>query len=275
MAIYHFHAKLISRSRNESSLAASAYNTASRFTDRAKNKVFNYQRKKGVIFSEILAPPNVPDWVKNREELWNTVEQAEKRRDAQVARAIIVALPKNLSLLQQKTLLREFLQKIFVDEGMIVDFSIHHDNQNNPHAHILLTTRKLERGLFTQKVRKWNTPDVLVKWRESWSKAVNQYLQDADLNERVDHRSYLAQGIKQKPTQHLGKANFYAHKFRKAEYDRYLNNVKVRRVNGFLKTENNTVDLIGRFGMRGQGIVPLTPIEVKDVEQEALTFRKL
>ena len=94
----------------------------------------------------------------DRQRLWNQVEAAEHRKDAQVAREVEVGLPIELSKNEQVELLRDFVKREFVSRGMVADFSLHLDNPENPHAHILLTTRDLTSEGFGQKNRGWNRP---------------------------------------------------------------------------------------------------------------------
>src|ERR1700674_578193 len=111
MAIYHFTAKVISRSKGRSAVAAAAYRSASQIHDFRQDLNFDYADKPDVIHSEILAPDGAPEWVHNRELLWNTVEAGEKRRDAQVAREVEFALPEELSQIEAIALAREFVQR--------------------------------------------------------------------------------------------------------------------------------------------------------------------
>jgi len=60
--------------------------------------------------SEILAPQGAPEWVYDRNELWNAVEAAERRKDAQLAREIEIGLPIELTREQQIDVVREFAQ---------------------------------------------------------------------------------------------------------------------------------------------------------------------
>ncbi|WP_341751249.1 MULTISPECIES: MobA/MobL family protein [unclassified Candidatus Tisiphia] len=47
-----------------------------------------YSKKKGVVFSKIYAPENAPNWVYDREELWNRVTSREQKKDGQLAEII-------------------------------------------------------------------------------------------------------------------------------------------------------------------------------------------
>lgn len=197
MAIYHLSAKVISRAGGRSSVAAAAYRTAGRLRDDRQGLEHDYSRKGGVVHSEIMAPENAPDWMRDRDQLWNAVEAVEKRRDAQLAREIEVALPRELDRGERLELLRGFVQREFVDRGMIADVAIHEgkarDGHGQPHAHIMLTMRELTGEGFGQKDRSWNAPDLLLGWRGAWARDANTALERAGRSERIDHRSLDAQ----------------------------------------------------------------------------------
>jgi len=193
VAIYHLSAKVISRAGGRSSVAAAAYRVAGRLRDERQGVEHDYSRKGGVVHSEIIAPKNAPDWMRDRDQLWNAVEAVEKRRDAQLAREIEVALPRELDRGERLELLRGFVQREFVDRGMIADVAIHEgkarDGQSQPHAHVMLTMRELTGERFGKKDRSWNAPDLLMGWREAWARDANTALERAGRSERIDHRS--------------------------------------------------------------------------------------
>lgn len=197
MAIYHLSAKVISRAGGRSSVAAAAYRTAGRLRDDRQGLEHDYSRKGGVVHSEIMTPENAPDWMRDRDQLWNAVEAVEKRRDAQLAREIEVALPRELDRGERLELLRGFVQREFVDRGMIADVAVHEgkarDGHGQPHAHVMLTMRELTGEGFGKKDRSWNAPDLLVGWREAWARDANNALERAGRSERIDHRSLDAQ----------------------------------------------------------------------------------
>jgi hypothetical protein len=197
MAIYHFDASVISRSKGRSATAASAYRTAEVIKDHRTGEVHDYTRKGGVLHTEIIAPDHAPAWVHDRSALWNAVEDAERRKDAQVAREVRVALPSELTTEQNADLVRAFVQEQFVAQGMIADVAIHapgrEGDQRNHHAHIMLTTREIGPEGFGAKNRDWNAKELLVDWRGSWAEHVNDTLERCDIHERVDHRTLVAQ----------------------------------------------------------------------------------
>jgi hypothetical protein len=203
MAIYHLRATMISRSQGRSATAASAYRVAERIEDRRTGLTFDYAARGGVDHTEILAPDHAPDWVHDRSELWNRVEESETRKNSQVAREVRVALPDELTHAQRLELVREFVRSQFVDRGMVADIALHapgrEGDERNHHAHILLTTRELDAegsvpgGGFTTKNRDWNKVEVLEGWREAWARDSNAALERAGLEDRVDHRTLVAQ----------------------------------------------------------------------------------
>ena len=155
MAIYHMEAKVVSRGSGRSAVAASAYMSCSRMYNDYDGIQHDYTRKHGLIYQEVMLPPMAPpDW-KDREQLWNAVEAAEKTKDSRLAREFVVALPIELDTDSNISLLRDFIQKNFVDLGMCADFAIHDTDGHNPHAHILLTVRPLnENGTWQYKTEK-------------------------------------------------------------------------------------------------------------------------
>ena len=197
MAIYHLRASVISRSQGRSATAAIAYRSAERIADRRTGLVFDYAAKAGVEHTEILAPADAPDWVRDRSELWNRVEEAERRKDSQVAREVRVALPSELSHDERVELVRAFAREQFVDRGMVADVALHapgrEGDERNHHAHILLTTRALDAEGFGAKERDWNKVEVLEGWREAWARESNAALERCGALERVDHRTLVAQ----------------------------------------------------------------------------------
>jgi len=110
MAIYHFSAKVISRANGSSALASAAYRSASRLYDQRLDRGHDFTNKSGVIHSEVMTPEGAPEEFRERESLWNEVEAAEKRKDAQLAREVEFAIPRELTKEQGIELVRDFVQ---------------------------------------------------------------------------------------------------------------------------------------------------------------------
>lgn len=191
-----------------STLAKASYRSGDRLVDHQMGATFDYTTKEGVSYTTILAPDNAPAWMTQRQSLWNGVEAAETRKDAQLARDIVAALPRGLCLEKQIDLVEEFVEQAFVSQGMVADIAIHNkqasDGQDNPHVHIMLTTRHIMPEGFGKKNREWNQRKLIDAWREAYQHLCNRYLEEADSTQRVSLASYEARGVNRIPTEHLG-----------------------------------------------------------------------
>jgi Ti-type conjugative transfer relaxase TraA len=210
MAIYHFSAKVISRAAGSSALAAAAYRSASRLHDARLGRSHDFTSKAGVIHSEVLLPEGASEHLRDRAALWNAVEAAELRKDAQLAREIEFALPRELSPEMGISLARDFVDREFVGLGMCADLNVHWDigadGEPKPHAHAMLSMREVGPDGFGAKVREWNRTGLLQHWRERWADHVNERLAALDIDARIDHRSLEAQGIELEPQHKIGPA---------------------------------------------------------------------
>ena len=119
MTQYRFSAQVIKRSDGRSAVAAAAYRAGERLVDERLEMPFDYSHRAGVEHTEIMLPYDADRGLTNRSVLWNQVEAAEKRSDAQVAREVQLSLPHELSFDQRRELVRDFVQTAFVDRGMV------------------------------------------------------------------------------------------------------------------------------------------------------------
>ncbi len=210
MAIYHFSAKVISRANGCSAVAAAAYRSASRLDDDRIARAHDFTNKAGVIHSEILAPRQTPERWLDRATLWNEVEANEKRKDAQLAREVEFSIPREMTRADGVELARSFVQRTFVDKGMVADLNVHWDTAKDgtpkPHAHVMLTMREARPGSFGAKVRDWNSVELLSEWRQAWADHANEHLARLDIDARIDHRSLEDQGIELEPQDKIGPA---------------------------------------------------------------------
>ena len=157
MAIYHLEAKVVSRGKGRSAVAASAYLSCSKILNDYDGVQHDYTRKKGLVWQEVFLPEHAPAEWQDRSVLWNAVEESEKTKDSRLAREFVVALPIELNKSEWQKLLTEFIQEQFVSDGMCADVAIHdpHPPGHNPHAHIMLTVRPLdEQGKWQYKTEK-------------------------------------------------------------------------------------------------------------------------
>ena len=210
MAIYHFSAKVISRANGSSAVASAAYRSASELHDERLGRTHDFSNKAGVAHSEVLLPEGGPDRLSDRATLWNEVEAGEKRKDAQLAREVEFAIPREMNQAQGVELARDFVETQFVKRGMVADLNVHwdmgKDGQPKPHAHVMLSMREVGPDGFGKKVREWNGTELLKHWREAWESHVNERLAELDIDARIDHRTLVAQGIDLEPQHKIGPA---------------------------------------------------------------------
>lgn len=217
MAIYHCSIKPVGRRGGRSVTAAAAYRAGVRITDDRTGEVHDYTRKHGVEYAELVFPSGVN---MTREQLWNTAERSEKRKDARVAREFELALPAELKQEQRKELATDFAKSLVDKYGVAADVAIHtpsrNGDQRNHHAHILITTRQVSsQGMMDKTdleredkaLRAHGKPsgrEQIEVLRAEWATMCNAALNRAGQNVQVDHRSLKAQGITRMPTVHLG-----------------------------------------------------------------------
>lgn len=195
---------MIKRSEGRSAIACAAYRSGELLVDHSTGEAHDYSRRRDDIASWIQTPEQVPEWARNRSKLWNEVERSERRSNSQVAREVQLALPKELGREQQDELLRSYVQEHFAGRGMVADVNIHRGDHQNPHAHIMLTTRELEGDGFGAKNRDWNHTRTLQSWREGWERHANRELERSGSAGRISCRSYEERGITRQPTRHEG-----------------------------------------------------------------------
>jgi ATP-dependent exoDNAse (exonuclease V) alpha subunit len=220
MAIYHNHKSSVQRSKGQNAVASAAYISRSKLVYNVMDKetgviteeIYDYSDKAGLVYSKIYTPGINEGWVLDREKLWNKAEEVEVKGNARSAYKIILALSKEFTEEQQIDVVddyADFLNK----QGIIADINIHYDRENNPHAHIQMTTRELlqsENGelVFGKKIREWQTIPFLRLQREEWGNIVNQHLEFHGHLDRISHLSHKARGIDLIPGVHQGPANY-------------------------------------------------------------------
>ncbi len=208
MAIYHLHVKVIGRKSGSSAVASAAYRSGSRLRDERLDRSHDFSGKRGVVHSEVMLPEHALEAWSDRERLWNDVEACEVRKDAQLAREVEFAIPREMSERQGSELARDFVRGEFVNRGMIADLNVHwdmaEDGMPKPHAHVMLTMRAVDENGFGQKVRDWNRTEMVERWRERWAELANERLAELDIDARIDHRSLEAQGIALEPQSQIG-----------------------------------------------------------------------
>ena len=142
MPSYHLCCKVISRGQGRSATAAAAYRAAERIYDRRTGLEHDYERKRGVVRSEVLLPRDAPERWLDHGELWNAVEAAETRSNSRLSREFELALPRELCRDEQFELARGWAERELVSRGMCADVCMHDRGDGNPHAHIMCATRE-------------------------------------------------------------------------------------------------------------------------------------
>ncbi|MGM1023739.1 MAG: MobQ family relaxase [Bacillota bacterium] len=217
MGYFYFSSQILNRA-NHSAVAAAAYRSGEKLHSERDGLIKDYGKRAVAPECYILKPKNAPEWVADRERLWNEVEKIEKQKNAQMVREIRLALPNELSNEEQKELLISFCKENFSDQGMVADISIHRDKPKNPHAHIMLTMRPFNPdGTWGNKRKKidqevngvmkkvsvhltdWNTKETLVQWRKDYADKINEKLKEKGIEDYVSHESYAKQGLDRQP----------------------------------------------------------------------------
>lgn len=251
MALFSMRMQVIKRSAGRSAVAAAAYRSAEKLHDDRQGITHDYSRKTGVERGEILLPEGAPAWVHGmgREGLWNAVEAAEKRKDAQTARELRIMIPRELPPEDRITVVRDFVRRSFVARGMVADVTWHNktatDGREQPHAHVMLTMRPLTPDGFGPKSRhdwvpdpdgrmhldgrpvmvesnadSWNSNLYYETCREQWEGIANAALARAGSAERIDRRSLLERGLARLPEPALRLA-FYLKELRGSLRERF------------------------------------------------------
>lgn len=218
MALYSLSTKTISRKAGRSAVAAAAYRSGAELVDERTGVVHDYTRRRGVEHVEIMALDGIA--IADSAALWNAAEAAEKRRDARVAREVLVALPAELDAGQRTELAQAITRDLVERYGVAAELAIHapdrDGDQRNHHAHILITTRrwnhdgpgaKSQLEMSNTQLKQAGLPkaaDELTAMRERWARMQNIALERAGVGARVDHRSLEAQGIDRVPQIHQG-----------------------------------------------------------------------
>ena len=237
MALFHFTVDQVKRSEGQSAIASASYRSGERLYSEYYGEYSDYTRKGGVICSDILLPSHAPREFADRQTLWNAVEQVERGKKAQLAYSFEIALQNEFTIEENIALARQFLLDNFVSRGMTVDVAFHEKETEdggipNPHFHFLCPMRPMnpdgtwgfkqhrvyrldengnrirdQNGKFlfdAVSTTDWGSPETLEYWRKAWADVCNAKFEEKGLDVRIDHRSYLRQGVDLLPTVHEG-----------------------------------------------------------------------
>lgn len=221
MAQYRLSVLVAKRSDSRSATAMAAYRACEVVDDHRTGERFDFSRKRGLLYAEVIAPEGAPEWARDRQELWNRSEIRNTRRDAIVAREIQLSLPHELNHEQRRELTAGFARFMAEKYQISVDTCIHapgkEGDERNHHAHLLVCTRPIDetkaqglgnniRELDAVACQRGKQENHVETWRSTWAQMMNDALERANIRGAdgaavsVDHRSYGRQGVDQEPT---------------------------------------------------------------------------
>jgi len=176
---FHLAVSAVSKAKNHSVVAKSAYNSGSKlvdeqsgvvhdYTSKAKDKILNlvdsdgtkYTQvvEKNVVHTALLTPTIAGDLAVTREGFWNDIERIETRKNAQLGTEIDVMFPDGITADQRIVLAERYAQTLSDRYNVLVDVAIHRPHSHekhvgevevveltsrNFHAHILLSSREI------------------------------------------------------------------------------------------------------------------------------------
>ena len=231
MVKYFLYVKVFSRGKGSRVTRAAAYRAGERIRDERTSEVYNYSGREDVLHKEIvlaseLAGRTDTSWARERAALWNAAEHAGGRRNARLAREVLVTLPPELGQAQRTELARTFARQLADRYRCAIDLAVHAPRSGSDprhhHAHLLMTAREVTPGGLGRRTalelsgkerhaRGLPHSKAELLWiRERWAEVTNERLREAGLAERVDHRSYRAQGIEREPVPMMPQKVYYA-----------------------------------------------------------------
>lgn len=202
----------ISRKKGKSFAGRVNYISGERVHDIHNNKTYGDERN-DVVYYRVILPRNAPAELLDLQLYCDSIERAELRSDARTAREFIFSLPNELPLSEQIRIVERFVDNNFTLNGLSAIAAIH-DKKNikfperdNPHAHVLVSTRTLgPDGFSKQKDREHDKKKYIAIWRMDLALTINRTYARNGLDIRVSHKSLREQGIyDREPLNHLSR----------------------------------------------------------------------
>ena len=216
MAIQFARCEYVSRSTGGNACRKASYNQRETISCETTGQVFSFKERGGNLHHEILLPQGADDKFKNSEVLWNEAERCEKRKDSQVAKEFVIALPDDAQVtLEDRIELTRRFATIFVEKGVAVQFDIHspHDGEKNSHAHLLTATRRFSEDGKSFHAAKARDLDPVIRsrivveadvWGEIWKDLQDAYFEEKGYDLSVDPIGIISQ-------EHLGPVRMRHH----------------------------------------------------------------
>lgn len=219
MANYHLEIQNISRGKGRSFPRSANYISGERIHDKYNSTTYYYQRQ-DVLYHEVFQPDTAPPEFHNLQRLCDEIDNAEKRYDARTAREFIGSLPNELPTHELIQIVKEYVSDNFVKYGLCAVAAIHEGcnetdpSKNNPHAHILVSTRTIgPEGFSKKKDREHNSTKYVDIWRENWAQTQNRAYERNGYNIQVSHESLEVQGkYDREPTIHISRIDWQKEK---------------------------------------------------------------
>jgi len=216
VAIAFARARYLSRAAGGNAVRSAAYNAREAIQAERTGELFHFRHRDAPEHHEVLLPEGADSRFTDCAVLWNAAEAAERRKDSQVAREIVLALPadRELTTADRIELARSFAEQHFVSKGLAVQLDVHAPHKErgegegafaegtgsdhtNWHAHLLITTRRLEGEGFAAKKARDLEPEVRragsravvadgEAWGETWRAHQDRYFQEHGIGVRVD-----------------------------------------------------------------------------------------
>lgn len=244
MAIFSLSVSVVSRSQGSSAVASAAYIENRKLCDYRTGEICRCSPEGSAKDSTTERVGSwLPDGQKiDTETLWNRAEQAEKKSNARTARKIIIALPVEFNEQEQRETLNSFSRYLSDRYRVGITIAIHREHPHNPHAHMMITTREIDKnGNFGKKTRVLDDqktgPQEVTSIRQQWATICNQILTQKNAK-TIDHRSLKKQGITHRlPDLHIGSAGIRMQ----------LKGQKSDRVEKFLKRRQISKKIYDRY----------------------------
>jgi hypothetical protein len=233
------HLETHSRSLGHSAVAGAAYRLGLQLFDEKAGVMRDFRKRQlgeEIVLALTVAPKGAPSWATDPAQLWNRVEAAETRKDAQVARDYRIPIPFHLTDEQAGQLSTDMAMYIAEELFTPVSIGLHRDGdldaQGLPkpndkqgfHAHLYFPTRALadldgsesSSGSgsalgtgFGAKLTILSNKRTSVAFVEAmnarWAMLANKYASTTGLTAGYDHRSYKRMGLNLTPTPTMGR----------------------------------------------------------------------
>ena len=215
MANFHLEIKNISRGKGRSITRAANYISGERLHDTYYNKPY-YRQRQDLLYYKIFQPEKAPPEFHDLQKLCDEIDKAEKRYDARTAREFIGSLPNELPTHELIQIVQEYVSENFVKHDLCAIAAIHEGrnetdpSKNNPHVHILVSTRTVgPDGFNKKKDRERNNIKYIDIWRGEWAQVQNKAYERNGYDIHVSHESLEVQGkYDREPSIHLSRIDW-------------------------------------------------------------------